>query len=144
MAAPLFCRFSRICHIYWGKSRTLNAIRFSSIIQERQLSGRHQENSHSGRNVSCGRHRKRLFLAVAAGIGFGVAVVETLKRHNILHLGSLSDLCRSVPVVEAAHLVTDLDHLKVKKEQPRNRYNFIADVVEKASPAVVFIEIKGR
>ncbi|KAM6221466.1 serine protease HTRA2, mitochondrial isoform 2-T2 [Rhynchocyon petersi] len=67
--------------------------------------------------------RARLWLAAALGAGGAVLLLWGGGRHS--------------PVVLAA--VSGLPPIS-----PRSQYNFIADVVEKTAPAVVYIEILGR
>lgn len=52
--------------------------------------------------------------------------------------GSVARRCLDL-VVSSAHCASPF-----KPDSPRYKYNFIADVVEKSTPAVVYIEILGR
>ncbi|CAL8272910.1 unnamed protein product [Merluccius merluccius] len=75
-------------------------------------------------------------VAVGLGLGLGLAAlsddVEVEEVDRLLSAGS-PVLLRSARCASP-----------YKPDSPRYRYNFIADVVEKSTPAVVYIEIVGR
>ncbi|CAH1778130.1 unnamed protein product [Owenia fusiformis] len=75
--------------------------------------------------------------AILTGIGLAVSgavynlapsATETLKLSNVL--GHLPFVCAATPVSD--------------DDKPSKRFNYIADTVEKAIPAVVYIEIQGK
>ncbi|XP_061824829.1 serine protease HTRA2, mitochondrial-like [Nerophis lumbriciformis] len=91
-----------------------------------QKGGAHDHHSHS-----------LLLQTLSAGLGLcGAVLVDTkedeLAKHTTLH----DVLERILPSAECAS--------PFKPDSPRYKYNFIADVVEKSTPAVVYVEIMGR
>ncbi|XP_061898137.1 serine protease HTRA2, mitochondrial-like [Entelurus aequoreus] len=88
--------------------------------------GDHDHHSHS-----------LLLQTLSVGLGLcGAVLVDTkedgLAKHTTLH----DVLERILPSAECAS--------PFKPDSPRYKYNFIADVVEKSTPAVVYVEIMGR
>ncbi|KAM6960478.1 serine protease HTRA2, mitochondrial [Aplochiton taeniatus] len=94
--------------------------------------------SGSGNGSDSGR--TRLLRSVAACVGLGGAALLYLKNdkkvldNGVLLRGSILER-----VLPSAHCASPY-----KPDSPRFKYNFIADVVEKSTPAVVYIEIVGR
>lgn len=77
-------------------------------------------------------------VSVALGL-CGVALLDSYKDKNPKERGvSLSERCLGL-ILPAAQCASPF-----KPDSPRYKYNFIADVVEKSTPAVVYIEIVGR
>lgn len=66
----------------------------------------------------------------------GVALLDSERGKNLR--GSISRQCLDF-ILPSAHCAAPF-----KPDSPRFKYNFIADVVEKSTPAVVYIEILGR
>ncbi|XP_067278301.1 serine protease HTRA2, mitochondrial-like [Pseudorasbora parva] len=93
---------------------------------------------------SSGGSSRTARLAVAFGLGLGgaAAVLFSLRDENnkdaIQSTVSVRQLLIDsiLPTVQCAS--------PFKPDSPRYKYNFIADVVEKSTPAVVYIEIVGR
>ena len=91
-----------------------------------------------------GSNRPTLLSSVALGLGVAGA---SLVYHNQSKDDSdrsdkrLSGLKYSI---QRSFLPTAYCASPYKPDSPRYRYNFIADVVEKSTPAVVYIEIVGR
>ncbi|XP_046383576.1 serine protease HTRA2, mitochondrial [Ischnura elegans] len=88
------------------------------------------------------RHNSRgsyaFILGAALSVGFGLTLFVKSKKHKLwenLHL--------PLPIVSAASafLPGDPDSPNSRLSQ---RFNFIADVVEKCAPSVVYIEIKDQ
>ncbi|XP_051772349.1 serine protease HTRA2, mitochondrial-like [Ctenopharyngodon idella] len=83
-------------------------------------------------------------LAVAFGLGLGgaAALLYSLRDENNKDALQRTVAVRNLlidsilPTVQCAS--------PFKPDSPRYKYNFIADVVEKSTPAVVYIEIVGR
>ncbi|MEQ2180559.1 Serine protease htra2, mitochondrial [Goodea atripinnis] len=77
---------------------------------------------------------------LSVGLGLcGAALLDRLREEQVDSegsSGSSSFLRLFLPCAQCAS--------PFKPDSPRFRYNFIADVVEKSSPAVVYIEIVGR
>lgn len=86
-------------------------------------------------------HTARLAAACGLGLGAAVALYSLRDENN-------TDAIQSTVAVR--HLLIDSILPTVqcaspfKPDSPRYKYNFIADVVEKSTPAVVYIEIVGR
>ena len=86
-----------------------------------------------------GSGRTGLLRSVAVCLGLGVALShsrddgKTDRGPDFVH-GSILE--RMLPSAQCAS--------PYKPDSPRYKYNFIADVVEKSSPAVVYIEIVSR
>ncbi|XP_077477024.1 serine protease HTRA2, mitochondrial-like [Stigmatopora argus] len=84
------------------------------------------------------RKRSRLLLSLSVGLGLCSAALLDGREDG----GPPSDpesrgaFERLLPLAECAS--------PLKPDTPRYKYNFIADVVEKSTPAVVYIEIVGR
>ncbi|KAM4724616.1 serine protease HTRA2, mitochondrial-like [Anableps anableps] len=78
--------------------------------------------------------------SLSVGLGLcGAAVLDRLREEQVDSegsSGSSSFLRLFLPSAQCAS--------PFKPDSPRFRYNFIADVVEKSTPAVVYIEIVGR
>ncbi|XP_067241902.1 serine protease HTRA2, mitochondrial-like [Chanodichthys erythropterus] len=81
-------------------------------------------------------------LAVAFGLGGAAALLYSLRDENNKDALQRTVAVRNLlidsilPTVQCAS--------PFKPDSPRYKYNFIADVVEKSTPAVVYIEIVGR
>lgn len=86
------------------------------------------------------RRNYLLFESVSVGLGlFGAAVwVGQKEETEEDRPGSVARRCLDL-VLSTAHCASPF-----KPDSPRYKYNFIADVVEKSTPAVVYIEILGR
>lgn len=80
--------------------------------------------------------RGSLLKSVAVGLGLGGVGLWYLKNDEQQVTLSGSILERVLPSAQCAS--------PYKPDSPRFKYNFIADVVEKSTPAVVYIEIIGR
>ncbi|XP_074516644.1 serine protease HTRA2, mitochondrial-like [Sebastes fasciatus] len=83
--------------------------------------------------------RSSLLKSVSVGLGLcgGVALLDSLKEEDKVKDGSVSRFLELLlPSAQCAS--------PYKPDSPRFKYNFIADVVEKSTPAVVYIEILGR
>uniref|UniRef100_A0A673JT82 Serine protease HTRA2, mitochondrial n=1 Tax=Sinocyclocheilus rhinocerous TaxID=307959 RepID=A0A673JT82_9TELE len=81
-------------------------------------------------------------LAAAFGLGLGAAALYSLRDED-----NTDALQRTVAVRRLlidSLLPTVQCASPFKPDSPRYKYNFIADVVEKSTPAVVYIEIVGR
>uniref|UniRef100_A0A4W5QQF6 Serine protease HTRA2, mitochondrial n=1 Tax=Hucho hucho TaxID=62062 RepID=A0A4W5QQF6_9TELE len=96
----------------------------------------------AGGGRGSGSDRTTLLKAVAVGLGLGSAAVLHFRgdeEDNVCERRGL--LCDSIleRVLPTAHCASPF-----KPDSPRFKFNFIADVVEKSTPAVVYIEIVGR
>ncbi|KAM4625288.1 serine protease HTRA2, mitochondrial-like [Polymixia lowei] len=86
------------------------------------------------------RGRGSLLKSVALGLGLGAVALLDIKKNEQVNDGRATF---SVSVFE--HVLRSAQCASpYKPDSPRYRYNFIADVVEKSTPAVVYIEIVGR
>nr|XP_057946146.1 serine protease HTRA2, mitochondrial-like [Doryrhamphus excisus] len=79
----------------------------------------------------------RLLQTLSAGLGLCGAVFLDIKE------GGLAKKTQSNGVLERILWSAECAS-PFKPDSPRYKYNFIADVVEKSTPAVVYIEIVGR
>lgn len=78
-----------------------------------------------------------LFASVSCASLCGFALLDELRGRGPKHRGHEQSLLhRLLPAAECA--------APFRPDSPRYKYNFIADVVEKSTPAVVYIEIMGR
>lgn len=75
-------------------------------------------------------------VSVALGLCGAAALLDTRHKKDIRVSVSTQLLELLLP---SAHCASPF-----KPDSPRYKYNFIADVVEKSAPAVVYIEIVGR
>ncbi|KAG9275213.1 serine protease HTRA2, mitochondrial [Astyanax mexicanus] len=103
---------------------------------------RAEEPEAAGRQEERSRARSGFLGAVAVGLGLSGAALLSFKDEQekdilqrIFPLRN-SGLHSVLPVARCAS--------PFKPDSPRFKYNFIADVVEKSTPAVVYIEIVGR
>ncbi|XP_071760334.2 serine protease HTRA2, mitochondrial-like [Centroberyx gerrardi] len=89
---------------------------------------------------SSSRGRGSLVGSVAVGLGLcGVALLDSKTDEQA------SDGTASFPGRILEHFLPSAQCASpYKPDSPRYKYNFIADVVEKSTPAVVYIEIVGR
>uniref|UniRef100_A0A8C4QGS9 Serine protease HTRA2, mitochondrial n=1 Tax=Eptatretus burgeri TaxID=7764 RepID=A0A8C4QGS9_EPTBU len=112
--------------------------------QERRIiAGKTREWEDAGRDH--GRHHMWVSL-LGSGLGLGIGLGLLLRRDPVglaADRGSGNDQTRwlrhLLPSANCAVFAPPMD-----PDSPRYRFNFLADVVEKAAPAVVFIEILGR
>lgn len=90
----------------------------------------------SGRDKS----NSPLVKSVSVGLGLcGVALLDIQKDEKAKDRRvSISRQCLEL-ILPSAQCASPF-----KPDSPRYKYNFIADVVEKSTPAVVYIEIVGR
>lgn len=90
----------------------------------------------SGRDNST----SHLFKSVSVGLGLcGAALLDSQKEEQVKD-GRVSISGRFLELIlPSAQCASPF-----KPDTPRYKYNFIADVVEKSTPAVVYIEIVGR
>ncbi|XP_076830338.1 serine protease HTRA2, mitochondrial-like [Brachyhypopomus gauderio] len=121
--------------------------RFSSTTSEKQT----RANAHTptspvstgdpGGGSGGGSGVTRRLAAVALGLGLGGAVLYRVKDEHkeVFHTARLSRNSFLDYVAPTAQCASPS-----KPDSPRYQYNFIADVVEKSAPAVVYIEILGR
>ncbi|CAL8290623.1 unnamed protein product [Gadus morhua 'NCC'] len=93
----------------------------------------------SGRDAPGGRS-VRTSVAAGLGLGLGLGLAGLWDSGEGVDDGTVS-LSGSIlgPVLRSAWCASPY-----KPDSPRYKYNFIADVVEKSTPAVVYIEIVGR
>lgn len=93
-----------------------------------------------GREGGGGSARACVLGGAALGLGLGgAALYNSVKDEDVSQrTGSLTHtvLHYLIPTASCASAYKD--------DSPRYKYNFIADVVEKSAPAVVYIEILGR
>lgn len=81
-----------------------------------------------------------LLKSVSVGLGLGVVALLDKQKDEKAKDGpvSISGRCLEL-ILPSARCASPF-----KPDSPRYKYNFIADVVEKSTPAVVYIEIVGR
>ncbi|GAA6213553.1 serine protease HTRA2, mitochondrial-like [Lates japonicus] len=93
-----------------------------------------------GRNNNSNSSRSPLLRSVSVGLGLcGAALLDSPKDEKE------TDRRLSVSGRFLEHILPSAQCASpFKPDSPRYKYNFIADVVEKSTPAVVYIEIIGR
>ncbi|XP_028834718.1 serine protease HTRA2, mitochondrial-like [Denticeps clupeoides] len=123
---PLLRTVASLVHSERGLSRV------SGSSPGPQRRGRTEDGGSGGG----GSGRSGLLGSVAVGLGLtaGAALLCSRGADDVPESG------RRLPLPLPAALCAS----PFKPDSPRYRYNFIADVVEKSSPAVVYIEIVGR
>ncbi|KAL3968916.1 tyrosyl-DNA phosphodiesterase 2 [Sarotherodon galilaeus] len=137
----------------WCQTRELNSLAertvsrvSSAVICNHEAAGGH---TSPDRRAQAGERRRRngrdsnrsssLLTSVSVGLGLcGAALLDTEKdqkgdKEVAISRGFLQHI---LPSAQCAS--------PFKPDSPRFKYNFIADVVEKSTPAVVYIEIVGR
>lgn len=89
-----------------------------------------------------GSARRGLLRAAALGLALTGAALNSVRDERD---EAVSQRTRSLTNTALHYLVpTAYCASQYKGDGPRYKYNFIADVVEKSAPAVVYIEILGR
>ncbi|KAK0153039.1 Serine protease HTRA2, mitochondrial [Merluccius polli] len=97
------------------------------------------------RDTGSGRRRRAagwwggLLTPVAVGLGLGLGLAALSDDVEAEEVDRLLSAAGSPVLLRSARCASPY-----KPDSPRYRYNFIADVVEKSTPAVVYIEIVGR
>ena len=89
------------------------------------------------KNYNGRQNRKRNWL-LAAGLTLGAGCAVYSQSDNDYDYSWTAGLKTLLPVVHAASTVGPGGDIP-NQDSPRNKYNFIADVVERVSPAVVHI-----
>lgn len=116
--------------------------RVSSVVRGAEEDTGLDRTPFVGRDRRSGRDnnsRSSLLKSVSVGLGLcgGVALLDSRKEEDKVKDGSVSRALELLlPSAQCAS--------PYKPDSPRYKYNFIADVVEKSTPAVVYIEILGR
>lgn len=100
---------------------------------------RRTEDRHGGLENAASSWDRRRSRTLQWSLGFGLCAVAILNNQDPEHRES--SLSRRVldHLLPSAHCASPF-----RPDTPRFKYNFIADVVEKSTPAVVYIEIIGR
>lgn len=137
----------------WCQTRGLNSLaeRTTSRVSSAVICNHEATGGHTSldRRAQAGERRRRngrdsnrsssLLTSVSVGLGLcGAVLLDTEKdqkgdKELAISRGFLQHI---LPSAQCASLF--------KPDSPRFKYNFIADVVEKSIPAVVYIEIVGR
>ncbi|XP_029621302.1 serine protease HTRA2, mitochondrial [Salmo trutta] len=152
---PLFWIIKRYTGEYLRKcnilnERTLGRVSGASVGYKQHSTGdantRHANNvptiCSAGGGRDSGSERTTLLKSVAVGLGLGSAALLHFRGDEEDKVCERRDLlCDSIleRVLPSAHCASPF-----KPDSPRFKFNFIADVVEKSTPAVVYIEIVGR
>lgn len=147
-AAVNRCFLSALRTYSWCQSRGLNSAAERTVTRVSSAvicnHGAADGNASLDRRAPAG-HRRRsggrdssgssLLRALSVGLGLcGAALLDAQKEEN-------GD--KGVPL-SRGFLPSARCASPFKPDSPRFKYNFIADVVEKSTPAVVYIEIVGR
>lgn len=138
------CLLRTITRCHRDSSRQLNLTTVRALGHfSNSSSGKeeHVETVDPPRGSGGGSGTSRLALALGLGLG-GAAAVFSLRGED-----NKDALQRTVAVKNLlidSILPTVQCASPFKPDSPRYKYNFIADVVEKSTPAVVYIEIVGR
>ncbi|KAJ8271819.1 hypothetical protein COCON_G00106780 [Conger conger] len=128
------------CHISGNSIQDRHNAADQSNDSENTLPSLRTSESGWGR----GKHRTNLiWTAFATGFGVGGAALFYSFRNEEKQCGFGRFTINTHSVLENV-LLTARCASPFKPDTPRYRYNFIADVVEKSAPAVVYIEIMGR
>jgi len=137
MASHVVSRCFFSARIRRVSERTISGLTVSSYTCGRTHTGDALDTRppQTRRNTGSGRH------GGAGGLGSFLKSVATAAVGLGLGFAALSD-----PGDDGARHVLRSARCAApfKPDSPRYKYNFIADVVEKSTPAVVFIEIIGR
>ncbi|KAL7877639.1 hypothetical protein SRHO_G00042820 [Serrasalmus rhombeus] len=121
---------------------------FSSASLENQTKGNSQVlraavSDGRGEDSSSGSGAQRCLLgALALGMGLSGAAVHYISKEQ--DKDSFKSTCSLRNSLPHALLPVAQCAAPYAPDSPRYKYNFIADVVEKSAPAVVYIEIVGR
>lgn len=138
------CLLRTITRCHRDSSRQLNLTTVRALgLFSNSSSGKeeHVETVDPPRGSGGGSGTSRLAVALGLGLG-GAAAVFSLRGED-----NKDALQRTVAVKNLlidSILPTVQCASPFKPDSPRYKYNFIADVVEKSTPAVVYIEIVGR
>lgn len=138
------CLLRTITRCHRDSSRQLNLTTVRALGHfSNSSSGKeeHVETVDPPRGSGGGSGTSRLAVALGLGLG-GAAAVFSLRGED-----NKDALQRTVAVKNLlidSILPTVQCASPFKPDSPRYKYNFIADVVEKSTPAVVYIEIVGR
>ncbi|XP_068194893.1 serine protease HTRA2, mitochondrial-like [Antennarius striatus] len=151
-ATPVRCLLSALRRHVRCQSRGLNCLtestvsQVSSVVVSKHRGAERHTSLDMRPPVGWDRQRgsssssSRLFRSVSAALGVcGAALVDSHEdgqtRDRRLQM---SERCLGLILTPASCASP------FKPDSPRYKYNFIADVVEKSTPAVVYIEIMGR
>ncbi|NP_001122292.2 uncharacterized protein LOC100149563 [Danio rerio] len=138
------CLLRTITRCHRDSSRQLNLTTVRALGHFSNFSSgkeEHVETVDPPRGSGGGSGTSRLAVALGLGLG-GAAAVFSLRGED-----NKDALQRTVAVKNLlidSILPTVQCASPFKPDSPRYKYNFIADVVEKSTPAVVYIEIVGR
>lgn len=95
--------------------------------------------SGGGREGGGGSARTYLLGAAALGLGLSGAALHSERDKDVSQRTRFLTKTVNHFLIPQAYCAAPY-----KDDTPRYKYNFIADVVEKSAPAVVYIEILGR